>query len=163
MFKLKQKSKDPDMPAPLKRARHSRSFLLFSHHNPSAVRERHSCRDSSRLPGLMHFLVQHVQGDVAAQSHLCQLPILQEKGDLATRPIQPDDVQHIVAHFSRATGRHTSGFVSTLPHWTLWAAHFPIRLPDQGHDIPLYFLFLPPLSVRHEDISREKERCGCQR
>ena len=36
------------------------------------------------LPGLMHFLAQHVQGHVTAQCHLCQLPILQEKRDLVT-------------------------------------------------------------------------------
>ena len=49
---------------------------------------------------------------MAAQSHLCQLPILQEKRDLVTRPIKPDDVQRLVAHiaFSRATGRHTFVF-----------------------------------------------------
>ena len=35
---------------------------------------------------------------MATQSYLCQLPILQEKRDLATRPMQPDDVQRIVAH-----------------------------------------------------------------
>ena len=83
------------------------------------------------LPGLVHFLAQHVHGHVATQCHLRRLPILQGKRDLLTRPIQPDDVQRIVAHvaFSRAIGRRTFvfrlSFVSTLPHWTLWAAHFP--------------------------------------
>ena len=57
--------------------------------------------------------------------------ILQENGDLVTRPIQPDDVQRIVAHvaFSRAIRAHTLVFrpssVSLLSHWVLWAAHFP--------------------------------------
>ena len=51
--------------------------------------------------------------------------------DLATRPTQPDDVQRIVAHvaFTRAAGGHPfvlrPSFAFTLPHWTLWAAHFP--------------------------------------
>ena len=80
---LSQKSKDPDKPAQLKRARRSRSFSpyfltttpLLSCHSPCTVREQHSCRDSrplgsiTRLPGLMHFLAQHVQGHVATQSH----------------------------------------------------------------------------------------------
>ena len=53
----------------------------------------------------MHFLAQHVQGHVAAQGHLCQLPILQEKRELVTRPIQPNDMQRLVARiaFSRVT------------------------------------------------------------
>ena len=82
------------------------SFLC---HSQSTVREQHSCRDSrphafpgTACPGAIWQL----------KSHLCQLPILQEKSDLATRPVQPDDVQRIVAHiaFSRATGRHTLSF-----------------------------------------------------
>ena len=35
---------------------------------------------------------------VTTQCHLCQLTILQDKRDLVARPIQPDDVQRIVAH-----------------------------------------------------------------
>ena len=30
---------------------------------------------------------------MATQNHLCQLPIQQEKRDLVTKPIQPDDVE----------------------------------------------------------------------
>ena len=41
----------------------------------------------------MHFLAQHVQGNVATQSHLRKLPMQQEKRDLVTKPIQPDDVE----------------------------------------------------------------------
>ena len=97
------------------------------------MREGISCRDSrpvgsvTHLPGLTHFLAQHVQGHVATRSQLCQLPILQEKRDLATRHMQPDDVQRILAHvaFSGATRRHTfvfrPSFAFTLPHWTPWA------------------------------------------
>ena len=33
---------------------------------------------------------------MATQSHLCQLPILQEKRDLVTRLVQPNDVQRVV-------------------------------------------------------------------
>ena len=64
--------------------------------------EQLPCRDSgplgsiTRLPGLMHFLAQLVQGHVATQSHLRQLPIVQERGDLVTNPIQPDDFQEPV-------------------------------------------------------------------
>ena len=68
---------------------------------------------------------------MTTQCHLCQLSIIQEKGDLVTRSIQPDDVQRIVA-FSRAIRIHTfvfrPSFVSTLPHWTLWAAYLPFVL-----------------------------------
>ena len=53
---------------------------------------------SPLLPGLMHFLAQHIQVDVAARGHPRKLPILQEKRDLVTRLIQPDDAQRIVAH-----------------------------------------------------------------
>ena len=47
---------------------------------------------AARRPGLMHFLAPHVQGHATTQCHLCQLAVLQEKGDLVTRPIQPDDI-----------------------------------------------------------------------
>ena len=122
---------------------HHLSTSVTSHHNPllcchsqSTVREGISCRDSrplssnTQLPSFMHFLAQHVQDHVATQSHLCQLPNLQEKRDLVTKPMQPGDVQR-VAHiaFTRATRRHTfvfrPSFAFTLPPWTLGAAHFP--------------------------------------
>ena len=53
----------------------------------------------------MQFLAHHVQGYVAAQCHLRHLPILQEEGDFVAGPMQPDDVQRIVAHiaFTRVT------------------------------------------------------------
>ena len=79
---------------------HLLSTSVSTHHNPlrfchspSTARERLSCCDSrplgsiTRRPGLTHFLAQHVQGHVTTQCHLCQLPILQEKRDLATRPV----------------------------------------------------------------------------
>ena len=58
----------------------------------------------------MHFLAPHVQGHVTAQCHLCQLTILQEKRDLVTGPMQPDDVQRIIADiaFTRCGGRLAS-------------------------------------------------------
>ena len=37
---------------------------------------------------------------MATESHLCQLPILQAKRDLVTRPIQPNDVQRVVYHIA---------------------------------------------------------------
>ena len=89
----------------------SHRIPLLCCHRPPTVREQDSCRGHrplgsvTRLPGLMHFLAQHVQGHAATQCHLCQLRIQQEKRDLVTRPVQPDDVQRIVAHvaFSRVT------------------------------------------------------------
>ena len=104
-------------------ASRSRSFCLYflsPHPFPFLSQPVHGERKAFRavtngllataapLPGLMHFLVQHVQGHVAAQCHFCQLPILQEKRDLVTGPIQADDMQRFVAHidFTRAaTGR----------------------------------------------------------
>ena len=68
---------------------------------------------------------------MAAWCHLCQIPMLQEKGYLVTRPTQPGDVQRFVARiaFPRATLRHTfvfrPSFAFTLPHWTVLAAHLP--------------------------------------
>ena len=56
---------------------------------------------------------------------------------------QPDDVQRLVTYvtFSRATRRHTfvsrPSFAFTVPHWALWAAHFPFAPPDQEHDTHL--------------------------
>ena len=92
--------KDTNRPAQSTKTRHaSFSLTVSSHHipllgchSPSTVREKHSCRDSrplgsiTRLPGLMHFVAQHVQGHVAAQCYLSQLPILQENRDHATKP-----------------------------------------------------------------------------
>ena len=119
----------------------SHHLHLLSRQGPSTVREGTSCRGSRPLgcitqqPGLMHFLAQHVQGHVTTQSHLCQLPVLQEKRDLATRPMQLDNVQRIVAHiaFTRAAGGHTfvfrPSFAFTLPHWTLLGSPLSIRPP----------------------------------
>ena len=71
----------------------SHHIPLLICHGPSTCRGEHSCRDNrplgcvAQLPALMHFLAQHVQGHAASQGHLCQLPILHEKRDLACRPI----------------------------------------------------------------------------
>ena len=71
---------------------------LLCCHNPSTVREGISCRNSrplgsiTQLPGLMHFLAQHVQGHATIQCHLCQLPILQEEREkeiLSPGPYNP--------------------------------------------------------------------------
>ena len=108
-----------------------------------------------------------VQGHVAAQCHLCQLPILQEKKDLVTGPMQPDDVQRRIAHvaFVRCSGRHTfvfrPSFAFTLPHWTLWAAHFPFfsQLGDlKSISISSFFRHYVQGDERTllEDISREE-------
>ena len=108
----KNERKNTNRPAQSTKTCHaSFSLIVSSHHNPSTVRGEHSCRDSgplgsiTPLPGLVRFLAQHVQGHVAAQGHLSQLPILQENRDLVTRPTQPDDVQRFVPHiaFSRVT------------------------------------------------------------
>ena len=142
-------------------------------HVPSSS-EQHSCRDSrslgsiTRLPGLMHFLAQHIQGHVATQSHLCQLP-LQEERDFATRPIQPDDVQRIFVHsvFPRATGRTHFRLPTKLrlhsPTLDSLGSPFSIRSPGQEHDIHLLRL-LPSSEIKckaisaHslEDISRDE-------
>ena len=67
----------------------------------------------------------NVQGHVTAKCHFCQLPILQERRDLATGPMQPDDVQRIIAHiaFTRGGRRRIfilrPSFAFALPRWTL--------------------------------------------
>ena len=74
--------------------------------------------------------------------------------DLVTRPIQPDDVQRIVAHiaFTGATRRHTFIFLGSP---------FSVHHPEQGHDIQILRLsFLSQFvqcdkRVLLEDISGE--------
>ena len=39
---------------------------------------------ATHLPGLMHFLAQHIQGDVAAQGHTSKFPIFQGERNLFT-------------------------------------------------------------------------------
>ena len=94
-------------------------------------------------------------------------PILQEKRDLVTGPMQPDDVQRIIAHvaFTRCGGRHTfvfrPSFAYTLPLCTLWAAHFPVS-PQHGDlkSIPISSFFRHYVQGDErtflEDVSREK-------
>ena len=166
LYTLQQKleRKDTNRPAQSTKTCHTPlSTIVSSHHNPllrgpSTVREGFSCCDNkplngiTQLPGLTRFLTQHVQGHVTAHCHLCQLAILLEKRDVVTRPIQPDNVQRILAHvaFTRCGGGHIfvfrSSFAFTLPHWALRAADF--HSSHQGRDIPLNFFFLPPLRVR---------------
>ena len=133
---------------------------LLSCLSPSTVRGKYSCRDSRPL-GQGHPTRPHAfpgttcQGHVATQSHLCQLPILQEKRDLATRPIQPDDVQRIVAHiaFSRATGRHfrlPTKLRLRSPTLDSLGSPFSLRSQDQEHDIHLLRLFLLPPSCARQ-------------
>ena len=124
---------------------HLLSTSVFSHHNPllgchspSTVKEKYSSRDSRPLNSIKPTTRPHTFPGTACpgpcHSQVPPLPAPNPAGkkrDLATRPMQPDDVQRIVAHiaFSRATGRHTfvfrPSFAFTLPHWTLWASHFP--------------------------------------
>ena len=88
------------------------------------------------------------------------MPPLPAPNPAGTRPIQPDDVQRIVAHiaFTRGTRRHAfvfrPNFAFTLPHWALWAAHFPFI-----HDIHHRLFLLPQLRARRDertqDISRD--------
>ena len=144
-----------DLPHLLSTSVSSHHNPLLSCHSPCRVREGISCRDSrslctiTQLPGLMHFLAQHVQGHVG----LCQLPILQAKRDLVTRPIQPDDLQRLAARiaFSGATQGHTPPTTIRLhfPALDSLGSPFSIRLPYQVHDIQLLRLFLlPQLRVR---------------
>ena len=138
------------------------------------VRGEQSCRDSrplgstTPLPCLMDVLAQHVHGHVAAQGHLLPAPnpSRRESFHLVIRPIQPDDVQRIVAHvaFSRATGRHTfvfrPSFAFTLPHWTLGTVHFPFVQTRGMKSISVSSFFrnhvLGDNRALLEDISREK-------
>ena len=66
--------------------------LSFPVTAPSAVREKHSCRDNrplgsiTRLPGLVHFLAQHVQGHVAAQKAAHSSVVPSARVDLRPRP-----------------------------------------------------------------------------
>ena len=65
----------------------------------SLIRQARSETKPTTSPfDFMQFLAQHVQGYVAAQCHLCHLPILQEEGDFVAGPMQPDDVQRIITH-----------------------------------------------------------------
>ena len=52
----------------------------------------------------MQFLAQHVQGCMAAQGHLCHLPVSQEEGNCVAGTVQPDDEQRAITHvvFTRA-------------------------------------------------------------
>ena len=120
--------------------------LPFCCHGPSSVRGEHSCRDSRPLglvhplPGLIHFLTQHVQGHVTSSCHLCQ-------------------------PHTRCGGRHTfvfqPSFAFTLPHWTVWAAHFPF-VPQTGDSKSISISSLFRHYVQGDertllkDISREK-------
>ena len=60
-------------------------------HSPSTVRERlflavtkGLLAAAAQLPGLRHFLAQHIQGNAAAQSHPCKFPVFQEERNLFT-------------------------------------------------------------------------------
>ena len=112
--------------------------------------ERKVRRDSRPLggitrPSLVHFLAKHVPGNSRSP-----LPTPNPAGKEGSCH-QAHTMQRIVAHvvFSRATGRHTfvfrPNFAFTLPHWTLWAAHFPFVPETRGHDLHLLRLFLLPL------------------
>ena len=59
---------------------------------------RSNAKPATSPSDFMHFLAQHVQGHMAAQCHLRDLPILQAERDLVTGPMQRDVVQHIPSH-----------------------------------------------------------------
>ena len=77
----------------------------------------------------MQFLAQHVQGYVAAQCHLCHLPVLKEMGNCVARSVQPDDKQRAITHvvFTRAAQR--KGGVPVHPPRVLLGHHVQ---PNQG-------------------------------
>ena len=92
MFTLSQNSKEPDQPTQLKRACRSRSFFLL--YLAATTKYQASCISWHSVSRAMWRL-----DDTFANSQL------QEKRDLVTKPIQPDDVQRIIAHiaFTKAT------------------------------------------------------------
>ena len=71
--------------------------------------------ESDPLPRPIQFLAWRVQGQVTTPCHLCQLPVLQEK-IISPGPYNPMRGRIVDLRPS---------FAFTLPHWTLWAAHFP--------------------------------------
>ena len=93
---------------------------------------------SNRLPGLMLFLAQHVQGHVAAQGHLCQLPIhilspgpcnpMTCNASLHTLPSR----EHLEDTLSSSDQASPS-----LSDIGLFGQPLSMRLPDQGRDIHL--------------------------
>ena len=101
----------------------------------------------------------------------CQLPFLQEKRDLVTKPMQPDDVQRLVTQcaFMKAAGGHIfilqPSFAFTLPHWILWAAHLPfVPHTKDLKSITISSFFRNYVQgeerTRLEDISREEGGMG---
>ena len=76
----------------------------------------------------MHFLAQHIQGNVAAQGHPRKFPVLQEKRHLFAWPIEPDTMQsrafHIVlAKIGRprfAIAVHIRAFRATVSRHVSW-------------------------------------------
>ena len=125
-----------------------------------------------QLPGPVHFLAQHVHGHVTTQCHLCQLPILQEKRDLATRPIQPDDVQRLVTYVAFSSHwktlfrpptklRHHSPILDSL------GSPFSIPPPDLENDIHHRHFLLQQLRARqraHASWGHQQRRgeYGCR-
>ena len=75
VFTMKQIWKESDQPNQLKLVIH---FFL-----PSLTPR---LWQSPPLPGLVHFLAQHVRGHVTAWCHICQLTILQDQRDRVTGP-----------------------------------------------------------------------------
>ena len=139
MFTLQQKSKDSDKPAQLQKGL-SLTFLLsfiFSHHIPSPLcHSTSTVREKACLAATQRLLRQHppnnqasctswhniIHGHVTTQSHLCQLPILQEEREiLPYNPMTCSAPSHTL--FSRdasdetlSSFDHTSS--SLFPHWT---------------------------------------------
>ena len=77
--------------SPLNSEGHVMHFLPFLYHKTRSGPEP----DTSPFD-FMHFLAQHVQGFVAAQSYLCHLPVLKEEGDCVAGSLWPDDEQRVI-------------------------------------------------------------------
>ena len=93
---------------------HSKHFVhstkTKSVHNTELTEGTHRGRRSETKPATspfdsMHFLAQHVQGNVAAHCYLRHFQMLKEEGNCVAGSVQPDDLQRVITHVAvtRAT------------------------------------------------------------